>query len=167
MAFQLLGESALEYLNKREVTLGGYASHITSFQPKDASTAPFPVLLFVATPSNEHWLGPDALETVAHQVVHSSGDSGHNVEYVLKLAIWMRHFLPEVVDDHLYTLEFHIRTLVRQNDFDLKSLMGEELVLAEVEEPAGNRDESRGKTRRSSGEFSSKVSEEKLRCVKV
>ena len=65
VAFQLLGEAALDYLNQREVQLGGYVSHITLFQPKDLSLPPFPVLLYVATPSNQHWLGPEKLDTIA------------------------------------------------------------------------------------------------------
>ena len=47
-------------------------------------------------------------------MVHSSGKAGHNVEYVLKIAQWMRHTLPEVMDEHLYALEHHIRRMVRQ-----------------------------------------------------
>ena len=68
VAFQLLGEAALDYLNQREIHLGGYVSHITLFQPKDSSLEPFPVLLYVATPSNQHWLGPESLDKVAQQV---------------------------------------------------------------------------------------------------
>ena len=69
VAFQLLGEAALNYLNQREVQLGGYVSHITLFQPKDLTLPPFPVLLYVATPSNQHWLGPANLESIAEQVI--------------------------------------------------------------------------------------------------
>ena len=36
------------------------------------------------------------------------------MEYVLKIAQWMRHTLPEVMDEHLYALEHHIRRMVRQ-----------------------------------------------------
>ena len=178
VAFQLLGESALEYLNKREVTLGGYATHITLFQPRDPTVVPFPVLLFVATPSNEHWLGKGPLDQIAHQVVHSSGDSGHNVEYVLKMAMWQRHFLPDIPDHHLYTLEYHIRTLVDELNLDLASLMGQELTFADdvqeehtasMDDLENSDDESsnRSKSRRTSGDFSSQVAQEDLRCVKV
>jgi len=186
VAFQLLGESALEYLNKREVTLGGYATHITTFTPKvTSSMAPFPVLLFVATPSNEHWLGQGPLDQIARQVVHSSGDAGHNVEYVLKIALWMRHHLPEVGDDHLYLLEHHIRAIVDREGHDLKAMMGRELAFAAAVESdddsevsasseedddhdVGDADESRkSKSRRSSGDFSSNVAPDDLRCVKV
>ena len=58
------------------------------------------------------------------QVVHSSGKAGHNVEYVLKIAQWMRHTLPSVEDDHLYSLEYHIRRLVRRKGLVMSELMG-------------------------------------------
>jgi len=127
VAFQLLGDSALEYLNNREVTLGGYVNHMTTFYPAaDATTDndgaarnPFPVLLFMATPSNEQWLGSAPLEDIAEQVVHSSGKTGHNVEYVLKLAAWSRFALPEIMDDHLFQLEKHILSKVEEYGLSL------------------------------------------------
>ena len=83
VAFQLLGEAALDYLNQREIQLGGYKSHITLFQPKDLSTAPFPVLLYVATPSNQHWLGPEKLDKVAEQVCTRDLSSEMKIPYDL------------------------------------------------------------------------------------
>lgn len=68
VAFQLVNDAALDYLNDREVTLGGYISHITMFQPRDKSRMPMPVLLYVATPSNQHWLGHASAESIANQV---------------------------------------------------------------------------------------------------
>lgn len=68
VAFQLINESALDYLNNREVALGGYISHITMFQPRDKSRPPMPVLLYVATPSNQHWLGHATVDEIANQV---------------------------------------------------------------------------------------------------
>jgi len=126
VAFQLLGEDALNYLNQREVQLGGYVSHITLFQPIDLTLPSFPVLLYVATPSNEHWMGPEKLESIAEQVVNSSGNSGYNVEYVLRLADWMRDVLPDVVDGHLYTLELHIKSIITERKFCLKAMMKNE-----------------------------------------
>ena len=58
------------------------------------------------------------------QVVHSSGNAGHNVEYVLKIAQWMHHTLPTVRDEHLYSLEYHIRRLVRRKGLVMSDLMG-------------------------------------------
>ena len=45
-------------------------------------------------------------------MVHSSGRTGHNVEYVLKLAAWSRFALPEIIDHHLFDLEKHILSKV-------------------------------------------------------
>ena len=82
VAYQLLGEAALDYLNQREVQLGGYVSHITLFQPKDPISPPFPVLLYVATPSNQHWLGPQNLDIIAEQVVKMFIDNFEKQAYV-------------------------------------------------------------------------------------
>ena len=68
VAFQLINEAALDYLNNREVALGGYISHITMFIPQDPTRMPMPVLLYVATPSNQHWLGHASSEHIANQV---------------------------------------------------------------------------------------------------
>ena len=68
VAFQLINEAALDYLNNREVALGGYISHITMLIPQDPTRMPMPVLLYVATPSNQHWLGHASSEHIANQV---------------------------------------------------------------------------------------------------
>ena len=57
--------------------------------------------------------------------MNSSGDSGHNVEYVLKLAEWMRAKLPDIHDPHLFTLEELIRAKVEERKLDMRKLMGE------------------------------------------
>jgi len=180
VAFQLLGEAALDYLNQREIHLGGYKSHITLFQPKDSSLEPFPVLLYVAIPSNEHWLGPESLDKVAQQVVYSSGNSGHNVEYVLRLADWMREKLPDIEDDHLYTIESHIRRIISENNLCLKSMMQNERCrkhsTSDTTSDNSEKDEGENETEDTSSDtesssttskYSSKVTNKKLRCVKV
>merc|ERR1712061_831563 len=48
-------------------------------------------------------------EQIAEQVVTSSGPSGHNVEYVLKLADWVHQVLPHVEDEHLFSIEAEVR----------------------------------------------------------
>ena len=72
-------QAALNYLNNREVTLGGYVSHITIFYPKDKTKDPFPILLYIATPTNRHWLGPAPLDDVAEQVSSSKVSSRVNL----------------------------------------------------------------------------------------
>ena len=68
LAFELVGESALKYLNERECTKGGYETFITTFSPRNGVMAPFPVLVFRATEHNSQWLGPAPLDDVAAQV---------------------------------------------------------------------------------------------------
>jgi len=132
-AFQVVGEDAsLNYLNQREVKLGGYISHTTQFQPKDLTVPPISVLLYRACPvSNEQWMGPEKLDLIAEQIVSASGASGHNVEYVLRLADWMRDTFPDVVDVHLYTLEMVIRKLIKERNLDLESMMNKEIMVTE------------------------------------
>lgn len=53
-------------------------------------------LLYLATPSNPNYLGPAPLEAIAGQVRTSSGPSGHNREYVLRLASALREICPDL-----------------------------------------------------------------------
>merc|ERR1711879_259261 len=171
VAFQLINEAALDYLNNREVALGGYISHITMFIPRDPSRMPMPVLLYVATPSNQQWLGQATPEKIANQVLECRGDKGHNVEYVLKLAEWIRDKLPEVQDEHLFRIELDIRKKIELQDLCMTSLMGdnhdmdhEHIVQAANQDVAEVDDESRpGK----GPGFSAQVKPKCLRCVKV
>ncbi|HEY0993036.1 MAG TPA: gamma-glutamylcyclotransferase [Kofleriaceae bacterium] len=46
-----------------------------------------PGLLYVATPANPYFIGPEPLEATAEIVRRSSGPSGNNLEYVLQLEL--------------------------------------------------------------------------------
>ncbi|XP_049845745.1 putative glutathione-specific gamma-glutamylcyclotransferase 2 isoform X1 [Schistocerca gregaria] len=89
-AFLVRGEAALPYLKDRECDLGGYRTLVAKFEPRRADRPAFPVLLYVATPDNRHWLGDAPLPDMARHIASSSGASGHNVEYVLRLAQFVR-----------------------------------------------------------------------------
>ena len=104
VAMELTGEEALDYLNNREMTLGGYIQKITLFHTADGKHPPFPVLVFVATPKSSYWLGPAQAEQIAEQVVTSSGPSGHNVEYVLKLADWV-HQVRDTISRNFHNIQ--------------------------------------------------------------
>lgn len=85
---------------------------------------PFPALLYVATPSNRLWLGDAPLACIASQIVSCSGATGHNVEYLLRLAEYMRAAAPEADDDHLFSLESLVRDQIRKRRLCLETLMG-------------------------------------------
>jgi len=125
VAMELTGDEALDYLNNREMTLGGYIQKITLFHTADSKHAPFPVLVFVATPKSSYWLGPAESHVIAEQVIGSSGPSGHNVEYVLRLADWFHQMLPNVYDDHLFSIETQLRIKIKERNLCMKTLMGE------------------------------------------
>lgn len=78
-AYKITGDLAISYLEKRECTLGGYKTAYTKFYPRVAtefsglSGEAFPVLLYIATPANDYWMGDDSLETIADQIVTASG----------------------------------------------------------------------------------------------
>ncbi len=52
----------------RECRLGGYKTHVTMFHPRDGHREAFPVLVYMATPSSQHWLGKAPLADIAEQV---------------------------------------------------------------------------------------------------
>ena len=75
----MTGDSALHYLNNREVSLGGYTTTIVQFFPRsspDEEAEAFPVLVYMATPESHEWAGPAPLYEIANQIINSSGPSG-------------------------------------------------------------------------------------------
>merc|ERR1719402_965526 len=115
------------------MTLGGYSQQMTLFHPlpseeEDIVIAPFPVLVFVASPnSGPYWHGPASSREIAEQVVSSEGASGHNVEYVLKLAEWLHKAVPDAWDEHLFSIEMDVRRMVEERGLCLTTLMGEKV----------------------------------------
>lgn len=123
VAYAISDEAALPYLSRRECELGGYVSHFTTFYPVNGD--PFNVLLYLATPKNPHWLGEAHVTDIANQIVDSSGPSGHNVEYLLRLANFMRRHFPAEDDHHLYNLEKEIIVRLEIRNIGVASLMGD------------------------------------------
>ena len=118
------------------------------------------------------------------QVVHSSGPSGHNVEYVLKTAEWMKENIPGIKDDHLFSIEGHVRRKISEYKMNLKQLMGEAEDESDSEEVSDEAfedgddndggdesDDSAGEGSSGSGRhgnrFSSHVCDKCLRCVNL
>lgn len=123
IAYAIGGEEAIPYLSNRECELGGYISQITKFNPVQGE--PFDVLVYIATPKNPLWLGEAQETEIANQIIKCSGPSGHNVEYVLRLANFMRHHFPTESDHHLYSLEDAVMQEIKCNNLCLTSLMGD------------------------------------------
>ncbi|KAH8268674.1 hypothetical protein KR026_011626 [Drosophila bipectinata] len=165
-AYRITGSTALDYLKQRECTLGGYATIDTKFFPRVASQdTPFSgeaveVLVYVATPENCHWLGESPVEEIAEQIVSCRGPSGHNAEYLLRLAMFMHDEIPGVWDEHLFQLERLVLQELYRREIPLSSVMGRN--------PDRIRRDSHEDIRRPpSFEFTSRVPETKLRCLNI
>ncbi|ELU04540.1 hypothetical protein CAPTEDRAFT_168933 [Capitella teleta] len=132
VAFELVGarmiRAALEHLGVRECALGGYCHVTVPFHPKNCSNrCSFSVLLFTATEENNLYLGPAPLEEVAQQVIECKGKAGHNVEYVLRLAEFVRAHLTDDNDDHLFGLESLIHEELRRRNICPERLIREHI----------------------------------------
>ncbi|CAK1593716.1 unnamed protein product [Parnassius mnemosyne] len=172
-AFLVAAENhaALPYLSTRECQLGGYKIYTVNFHPRSSffvsshsSSSNFTdkkeALLYIAVPENRHWLGAAPLPDIAKQILECHGSSGSNVEYLLKLADFMRDEIPEALDEHLFSLERLVRKFAWDMKICLKTLMGE--TTEKKEEP---KQEARAVV--PSFQFASRIPDKKLRCVNM
>ncbi|XP_028677783.1 glutathione-specific gamma-glutamylcyclotransferase 1 [Erpetoichthys calabaricus] len=107
VAYEVRGqeiEESLKYLNIRENVMGGYETKLIEFKPRGEDGSVL-ALVYIATSDNPIYLGPASSEEIAVQIAVSSGKSGHNIEYLLRLAEFMRLSCPEVHDEHLFAIE--------------------------------------------------------------
>lgn len=105
---------ALGGLTKREVSLGGYDVIRTNFYPRDQHLKPTEVLLFVATKKSSLYLGKSTIDTMAMQIVSAKGFAGPNIEYVTKMADYIKEHIPEDRDEHLFALDKRVRELIAE-----------------------------------------------------
>lgn len=167
-AYKITGSTALTYLKQRECTLGGYSTLYAKFYPRVAADdmelcgEAFPALLYIATDKNQLWMGDTPLSVIAQEIADSQGPSGHNVEYLIRLANFMRDELKDVVvdDEHLFQLEQYVRDILSERKICVYSLMGRQ--------PERIRRDSHEEIRRpATFEFSSRVPNKKLRCLNI
>ncbi|KAJ8007355.1 hypothetical protein DPEC_G00116660 [Dallia pectoralis] len=114
VAFEVTGsqvEESLNYLNVREAVRGGYITKLVDFISKDDKEV-HQALLYIATPDNPLFLGRASHEEIGYQIATSQGKTGHNLEYLLRLAEFMRKSCPHVKDPHLFSIEAVARALI-------------------------------------------------------
>ncbi|XP_022667450.1 putative glutathione-specific gamma-glutamylcyclotransferase 2 isoform X3 [Varroa destructor] len=107
-------ESVISHLDYREK--GGFTRSKTLFFPKDSKVEPFEIIVYVAVEGNVNYLGPAPLDEIARTIAFSRGPSGTNVEYLFNLCKSMRELVPEVKDEHLFTLEAGVRKLLAREE---------------------------------------------------
>ena len=92
-------------LNEREIALGGYDLRHLSFSCNEKPSHRFNVVAYAATPKNSLYLGPASPEQIASQIAYAKGNSGLNIEYLVRLADFMREKVPDYDERHLFDLE--------------------------------------------------------------
>ncbi|XP_047622631.1 glutathione-specific gamma-glutamylcyclotransferase 1 isoform X2 [Phacochoerus africanus] len=115
VVYQVRGEQvneALKYLNVREAVLGGYDTKEVTFYPQDSPDQPLKALAYVATPQNPGYLGPAPEKAIATQILACRGFSGHNLEYLLRLADFMQLCGPQAQDEHLAAIVDAVGTML-------------------------------------------------------
>lgn len=65
---------------------------------------------YLALPDNDNFLGPASTSQIAAQIRDCAGRSGHNVDYVLRLASALRDF--DVFDEEVHGLEACLKALI-------------------------------------------------------
>ena len=84
-------------------------------------------VVYQATPECRGFLGDGPDEDLAENIATSLGLVGHNIEYLFRLSDFMRRYLPDKEDDHLYTLDKLVREILGLSTVD--NLTWKELLL--------------------------------------
>lgn len=107
-----INTDVLTYLDFREKN--GYERKTVQFYPTSTTndgqeTAPFDVIVYVATEDNCSFAGFKDIPDLARQVINATGPSGRNRDYVYNLASIFRELFPGENDAHLFALEAEVR----------------------------------------------------------
>ncbi|KAI1382322.1 ChaC-domain-containing protein [Hypoxylon crocopeplum] len=100
-----------EYLDIREIN--GYTIHHAPFHPADGSPC-IKTLVYIGTPDNDQFTGPQDPQALAEHIYVSEGPSGLNRDYLLSLERALDDLSPESGDAHVTDLSDRIREIERK-----------------------------------------------------
>lgn len=100
-----------EYLDIREIN--GYSIHYAPFRPADGAPT-IKTLVYIGTPDNEQFVGPQDPQELSEHIYHSQGPSGLNSEYLLNLDVALTELAPESGDLHIHDLAERVRKLTKE-----------------------------------------------------
>ncbi len=104
----LIVPQVLSHLDIREKN--GYLRVVTDMHLHDGSVAEG--LVYIATEDNAAFLGPATEADIARQIAASTGPSGPNRDYLVRLAEALRELRAD--DAHVYAIERHLQELLQQ-----------------------------------------------------
>ncbi|RAL66820.1 hypothetical protein DID88_007603 [Monilinia fructigena] len=103
------------YLDIREIN--GYTIHYTPFYPSSPSSDPstpqptIKTLVYIGTPDNAQFTGPQDPQELAEHIWKSEGPSGLNRDYLWSLDIALDELSPESGDEHVKDLADRVRKI--------------------------------------------------------
>lgn len=109
MAYRVTPD-VFDHLDVREKN--GYLRFTTTMTFEDGGTAQG--LVYIATPDNAAYLGEASATAIAEQIAGSSGPSGPNREYLLKLAAALRAL--GYPDPHVFAIEAALEHVEAEQD---------------------------------------------------
>lgn len=113
-----------EYLDIREIN--GYTIHYTNFYPADGSPI-IKTLVYIGTPDNDQFMGPQDPQKLAEHIYRSEGPSGLNKDYLLSLETALDGLSPESGDGHVKDLADRLRKIPGAEDQEGQGALDHEL----------------------------------------
>ncbi|KAL2154056.1 hypothetical protein VTH82DRAFT_2732 [Thermothelomyces myriococcoides] len=123
-----------EYLDIREIN--GYTIHYTPFYPApgvDPALLPqnhnpdssFRTLVYIGTPDNDQFVGPQDPQKLAEHIYRSSGPSGLNRDYLWGLEAALDELSPESGDEHVTDLSNRVRAIAAREEMKRRGEVNE------------------------------------------
>lgn len=108
-----------DYLDIREIN--GYSIHYAPFHPAPGAGAeveegPIRTLVYIGTPENDQFTGPQDVQALAEHIYRSEGPSGLNRAYLLSLDEALRELSPESGDEHVTDLSGRVRAIIARGE---------------------------------------------------
>lgn len=131
MAYRIKADRVAEvkdYLDIREIN--GYTIHYTPFHPAStvepallprAQNGPIQTLVYIGTPDNAQFTGPQDPQELAEHIYRSKGPSGLNRDYLWGLEKALDELSPESGDVHVTDLSNRVRAVAARYKSDGKA----------------------------------------------
>jgi glutathione-specific gamma-glutamylcyclotransferase len=126
VAYRIMPSKVAEvqsYLDIREIN--GYSIHWVPFQPAIETQPVIPrTLVYIGTPDNDQFVGPQEPQELAEHIWRSEGPSGLNRDYLWELEQALNGLSTESGDEHVSDLAERVRMIQRREDEKAKEFRG-------------------------------------------